>query len=570
MPPTDEATRGNEATVRHVRFGVLTAFYYLYNHKSTLTPMKFNYWLLSILLATPLHSLAVDPPTMGWSSWNTYRVNISDKLICKQADAMKSTGLQRAGYKYINIDDGYFGGRDGNGRLITHPERFPQGLKPVVDHIHQLGFKAGIYSDAGRNTCGSYWDKDKWGVGVGMYGHDQQDADFFFKEMGFDFIKVDFCGGDAGQNFDHLGLNEQERYTAIRKAIDATGRKDVRLNVCRWNFPGTWVHNIASSWRISQDINPSWGSVKNIIGQNLYLSAYAGHGKFNDMDMLEIGRGLSAEEEITHFGLWCIFSSPLLIGCDMTTIPESSLRLLSNTELIAFNQDPLGLQARVEARDGKGYILAKDLKRHHGPERAVALYNPTDQELTLTVSLQQLGYAATAAVRDVVEHKDLGTQTSLSIRVPAHGTRLYRLKGKRTEEPVRYEAEHAWLERYQELVNEFTSARYTAKPTASGGMAVGFLGRGETNFMRWDDVYSRKGGTYDLTVTAFSADKRNLQVNVNGVTYLLRDLQAANYDTPIRATVRIQLHKGMNTITMGNDNQWASDVDCFELKRVAE
>lgn len=297
-----------------------------------------NYISIALLLLAS-SVFAYDPPTMGWSSWNTYRVNISDKLIMKQADAMSRNGLKEVGYKYINIDDGYFGGRDASGELITHPVRFPNGLKQTVDHIHALGFKAGIYSDAGRNTCGSFWDKDSLGINVGFYGHDRQDADYFFKEIGFDFIKIDFCGGDAKQNFDQLGLDEQERFTAIHNAILATSRKDVRMNVCRWDFPGTWVHDVAFSWRISQDINPSWESVKNIIRQNLYLSAYASEGKYNDMDMLEIGRGMSEEEDKTHFGMWCIMSSPLLIGCDLTTISEKSLRLLKNEELIALNQD---------------------------------------------------------------------------------------------------------------------------------------------------------------------------------------------------------------------------------------
>ena len=193
---------------------------------------------------------ATDTPTMGWSSWNTYRVNISDSLIMRQADALVKTGLDSAGYRYINIDDGYFGGRDSvSGQLKFHPQRFPNGLKPVVDHIHSLGLKAGIYSDAGMNTCGHFWDKDSLGQNVGLYGHDDTDCAMMFGVLGFDFIKVDFCGGDARQNQQKLDLDPEKRYREIRAAIDRTGRKDVRLNVCRWNYPGTWVSEVASSWR---------------------------------------------------------------------------------------------------------------------------------------------------------------------------------------------------------------------------------------------------------------------------------------------------------------------------------
>ncbi len=168
---------------------------------------------------------AQDKPTMGWSSWNTFALNISEDIIKGQATAMRTQGLLKVGYDHINIDDGYFGGRDPEtGKLLIHPTRFPNGLKPVVDYIHTLKMKAGIYSDGGKNTCGNYHGGDKIAEGVGFYGHDQQDCDFFFKELGFDFIKVDFCGGVGFHNSENLYLDEQERYTAIAKAIENTGR----------------------------------------------------------------------------------------------------------------------------------------------------------------------------------------------------------------------------------------------------------------------------------------------------------------------------------------------------------
>lgn len=138
-----------------------------------------------------------EPPIMGWSSWNTYRVDINDSLIRRQAGAMVELGLKDKGYRYINIDDGFFGHRDADGKMHTHPERFPDGLKGIAEHIHALGLKAGIYSDAGSNTCGSIWDNDVNGVGAGLYGHEHEDAELYFKDWGFDFIKIDYCG--AGQ-----------------------------------------------------------------------------------------------------------------------------------------------------------------------------------------------------------------------------------------------------------------------------------------------------------------------------------------------------------------------------------
>ncbi len=335
------------------------------------------YSLLTATLTSACIAAQTGTPTMGWSSWNTYRVDISDSLIMQQADAMEALGLKKAGYKYVNIDDGYFGGRDQQtGQLLIHPTRFPHGLRTVVEHIHGLGLKAGIYSDVGRNTCGSIYDADTIGVGVGLYGHDRQDCDFFFCDLGFDFIKVDYCGGRPHPKGDTLSLDEQTRYSEIARAISLTGRKDVRLNICRWNFPGTWAAKVASSWRMSQDIRPRWSSVKDIVEQNLYLSAYCRDGHYNDMDMLEVGRGMSEEEDRTHFAVWCMMSSPLLIGCDLTRIKPETLRLL--TEQGAVCQLPLDdrrvcYDAHVEAH-------AHFLCTRCGALHDVPLRSPTPEE----------------------------------------------------------------------------------------------------------------------------------------------------------------------------------------------
>ena len=323
--------------------------------------MKYILSAIVLFLAVESEAADVETPTMGWSSWNAFRVNISEGTIKHHADLVKELELDKCGYVYINIDDGYFGGRDENGRLKTHPKRFPNGLKPVVDHIHSLGLKAGIYSDGGENTCGSIFDNDKMGIGVGLWNHERQDAEYFFKELGFDFIKIDFCGGTKRGNTAKVDMDAKERYTLIRKTFDSV-KPGVRINICRWDYPGTWVGEIGSSWRMSHDISPRWSSVNDIIHQALYLSAYAGPGAFNDMDMLEVGRGLAKEEDKTHFGIWCMMASPLLIGCDLQQLRYSkgksyAMDLLKNRELIALDQDPLCLQAYVAKRDGETYVL---------------------------------------------------------------------------------------------------------------------------------------------------------------------------------------------------------------------
>jgi len=537
--------------------------------------MKRNYILLFLLPALALSAKAqVERPTMGWSSWNTYRVNISDSLIMRQADACIKLGLKDAGYTYVNIDDGYFGGRDPKtGRLLIHPTRFPKGLKPVVEHIHRLGLKAGIYSDAGTNTCGSFsrYDNDTIARGVGLYGHDQQDADMFFKELDFDFIKIDFCGGNSNSNDYNYSLDPRERYTAIHQAILNTGRKDVRMNVCRWNYPGTWVSNVASSWRMSHDISARWSSVKDIIQQNLYLSAYAKDGHYNDMDMLEVGRSLTAEEDRTHFGMWCIMSSPLLIGCDMTRLKPETLELLKNPELIALNQDPLGQQAYVARHDQASgtYVLVKDILQAHAPRRAVALYNPTDAPAAMSVDFADLELGGRVKVRDVFARSDVklakGT-LHLSETVPAHGCRIYTITATERLPRKRYEAETAWLSSYQELYNAKAvgTAYYEKDSLCSGGMKVTNLGYRPDNDLQWQDVYAEKDGLYQVAIMCpLFTGKAQLLVAANGEAG--QRFSATDCDGG-KLSVRLRLHKGMNTLRLYNDHGPMPDIDYMEIE----
>lgn len=523
--------------------------------------------LLPALL--PLAVWAGEPPVMGWSSWNTYRVNISDSLICRQADAMRELGLDRVGYTYINIDDGYFGGRSANGTLLIHPTRFPRGLKPVADHIHRLGFKAGIYSDAGRNTCGNFWDADTIARGVGLYGHDDADADLFFRRLGFDFIKVDFCGGDPGQNSGQLRLDERERYTAIRRAVDATGRRDVRLNVCRWAFPGTWVGEVASSWRIAADIAPNWASVKRIIRANRYLSAYAADGAYNDMDMLEIGRGLSAAEERTHFGMWCMMCSPLLIGCDLTAIPPASLELITNRELIGLNQRAPRRQARFVREEDGVSLYVKDVERLNGRTRAVALCNLSDSTRTFTLRMSDVELTGPVGVRDLFTHADLPAVTdTLTVSIPAHDTRIFRLRGRGRAERTLYEAETAWLGGYQNigLNPRMGHAVPERADGCSGGAKAAWLGGRPGNHIEWRDVYAR-GGRYRLTLRYVAAEEREALLRINGGEPLLLHLPAGSGGQPAEVELTVRLKRGRNTISLANDSAPMPDIDCLRLQR---
>lgn len=465
----------------------------------------------------------VKPPLMGWSSWNAYMVDISDSIITHQADLMVEKGLKEAGYRYVNIDDGFFGYRDERGYMVPHPERFPkgpEGMRALVDHIHSLGLKAGIYSDAGDNTCGSSYNHDLNGLGAGLYGHDVVDAERYFNEWDFDFIKLDYCGGQ------NLKLDPEERYREIRRVIDSVATRHIRINVCRWNFPGTWVNGIGDSWRISADIRPVWKSIKYIVGKNLYLSAYAGNGNYNDMDMLAVGYnikpspfweeglGLSYTEEEAHFGIWCIMSSPLLLGCDIEYIPEETMKIITNPELIAINQDRLGLQAHVVQHVGETYVFAKDILEKWGNTRAVALYNPADTSMQFTLTPEEIEMTGTLTVRDLNLNADLGECSSIEMTLPPHSAKILKVSGERIE-PTLYEAEWGYCPDFTAIKG--TGVKYVPMEGTSGRAVAMNLGGSESNCLEWRDVHSISGGEYELSLTIqYCEEATGLRISVNG------------------------------------------------------
>ena len=543
---------------------------FVVDNQLTFKNMKKILFGLVVALALPFASFAENPPLMGWSSWNTYGFQINDSVIQAQADAMVKLGFKECGYDHINIDDGFFGGRDENGKLLIHPTRFPNGLRGLVDYIHAKGLKAGIYSDAGRNTCASYWGqpKDTIGLGVGLYGHDAEDMALYFNELDFDFIKVDYCGADANNNADGLDLNVEDRYKEIAAAIKATGCADVTWNICRWAFPGTWACEIADSWRTTEDIYLGWESVKSIINQSLYLSAYTTYGHYNDMDMLEVGRGLTEEEDKTHFGMWCIMSSPLLIGCDMNDIKGNALELMQNKELIALNQNTLGLQAYVVKRENGGYVLVKDVEEKYGTKRAVAFYNPTNAAIDMSINFSQLDLAGEVAVRDLFKKEDVGVMSgSISATIPAHGTRIYKLQAENRLERTLYEAETAWLSAYQELKNHEVegTANYIEDAACSGGVKVGWVGNRADNDIQWRNVYSKDGGEYTLRLYFKTGENRPVKVSINGGEPMAKTVNAGNWSSVGTVDFNVTLNKGENVVRIYSDNGWMPDVDKFEL-----
>jgi hypothetical protein len=378
---------------------------------------KLSQLFITLLLITVTPSLFAQkpkPPIMGWSSWNHFRVNIDEKLIREQADALISSGMYDAGYRFINIDDGYFGGRDVSGNLYPNKLKFPSGMKALADYIHSRGLKAGIYTDAGKYTCGYFYDKDSLGIGVGIYGHVEQDCNQFFKQWVYDFLKVDWCGGENQK------LDEEAEYTRIIKEVK-TIDPEIVFNVCRWKFPGLWAINKADSWRISGDIQPNFSSIMKIIDLNADLYQYASPGHYNDMDMLQVGRGMNYEEDKSHFSMWCMLNSPLLAGNDLRDMSKQTIEILTNKELIALNQDIGFVQARRQLKEGGIEVWEKPLGTH-GKSKAIAILNRGDSEAIFTLHAGKLGLSKKSHLRDLWLHKEVGKlKKGKTFTIPKHG-----------------------------------------------------------------------------------------------------------------------------------------------------
>lgn len=371
--------------------------------------------LIVLLTVTILRGQEAKPPIMGWSSWNNFRVHIDEKMIREQADAMITSGLYEAGYRYVNIDDGYFGGRDSAGNLFADSTKFPSGMKALADYIHGKKLKAGIYTDAGENTCGSIYDKDEKGIGVGIYGYVNEDCNTFFKTWGYDFLKVDWCGGKE------MKLNEEAEYTKIITAVRAID-KDLVFNVCRWQFPGEWVINKSDSWRISSDIRSEFSSVLKIIDLNVDLYKYASAGHYNDMDMLQVGRGMSYDEDKTHFSMWCMLNSPLLAGNDLRKMSKETIEILTNKEVIALNQDNGFYQARRIFKEGNVEVWEKLLGKNGKNGKAIAVMNRGGKTINFDLKPELIKLKKSTKIRDLWLHKDLGKFGGIQkLEIPKHG-----------------------------------------------------------------------------------------------------------------------------------------------------
>jgi alpha-galactosidase len=365
------------------------------------------------------YDLAKTPP-MGWNSWNKFACNVSESLIKESADALVSTGMKDAGYEYIVIDDCWQVSRDPDGNIVPDPKRFPSGMKALADYVHSKGLKFGIYSDAGTKTCQGR---------PGSKGFETKDAQQY-ASWGVDYLKYDWCNTQ--------GQDAHEAYAKMSKALQASGRPIV-FSICEWGGaqPWLWAPGIGHLWRTTGDIQDCWDCSQpwggmgfiHILDLQTDLHPYAGPGHWNDPDMLEVGNGkMTTAEYRSHFSFWCLLAAPLMAGNDLRAMTPEIKEILANKEVIAVDQDPLGMQGRKIVDNGATEVWMKPLSRS---ARAVILFNRGSVAAPITVSWEQLGLApgVEAQIRDLWAKKDLApSKGPFTAQVKPHDIAMIRVQ----------------------------------------------------------------------------------------------------------------------------------------------
>jgi alpha-galactosidase len=352
--------------------------------------------------------LAQTPP-MGWNSWNKFACDVSESLIREMTDAMVSSGLKAAGYQYVNIDDCWQVSRDAQGNIVADPTRFPSGIKALADYVHGKGLKLGVYTDAGRLTCQKR---------PGSLDHELQDAKTY-ASWGVDYVKVDWCHSE--------GLDPEVQYAKFRDALAQAGRPIV-FSICNWGVkaPWRWGPKTGNLWRTTGDISDKYDSMSLIGFSQNGLEKFAGPGHWNDPDMLEVGNGgMNRDEYRTHMALWALLAAPLLAGNDLRSMTAETKEMLTNAEVLAVDQDAKGVQGHRIWEEGPLEIWTRPLAAQ---SQAVGLFNRSEADLKMTLDFKAIGFSGPAKVRDLWEHKDIGTvQDSYTVEVPKHGVVLVKV-----------------------------------------------------------------------------------------------------------------------------------------------
>lgn len=376
------------------------------------------------------NGLALTPP-MGFNNWAHYECKLDEQLFVNTADALVSTGLAKLGYRYVNIDDCWMEKqRDAAGNLVANPKLFPHGMQWLGDYIHSKGLKFGIYEDAGYMTCQK---------APGMYGHIEQDVRTF-ASWGVDYLKLDYCYSPddryPGKNFSQVA---QIVYGEVSAALQKSGRDIVfSCSPPAYVFAKpkefakvmSWIGSVCNLWRTDDDIYDAWKSVVANYEGNVGLAKYAFPGGWNDADMLEVGDpGMTLTEQQSQFSLWAMMASPLLISTDVAKLSPAALGILSNQDVIAIDQDPLGKQADIVRQIGHVDVLSRPLANG---DHAVALFNKGETAERISVNLMAIGLAAGHYRLENLWSKQISeTRQMISATLPAHAVVMYRVSAVR-------------------------------------------------------------------------------------------------------------------------------------------
>ncbi|MEU6147501.1 ricin-type beta-trefoil lectin domain protein [Streptomyces sp. NPDC047081] len=520
-------------------------------------------------VAVTSNQIAVPSAPMGWASWNSFAAKIDYNVIKAQVDAFVAAGMPAAGYKYINIDEGWWQGtRDSAGNITVDESEWPGGMKAIADYIHSKGLKAGIYTDAGKNGCGYYYPTGRpAAANTGSEGHYDQDM-LQFSQWGFDYVKVDWCGGDKE------GLDATSTFQAISdsvaKAAASTGRP-LTLSVCNWGRqnPWNWGAGMASLWRTNDDIilygnNPSWTNLLTNFDRNVHPSAQH-TGYYNDPDMLMVGMdGFTAAQNRSHMNLWAISGAPLLAGNNMSTMSTQTRDILTNPEVIAVDQDARGLQGVKVAEDTTGLQVYGKVLSGTG-NRAVVLLNRTSSAQNMTARWSDLGLTnASATVRDPWARSNVGSfGTSYTVSVPAKDSVLLTVTGGTEAASSSYEAEAS-------ANTKSGSAANATCADCSGGTKVGSVGNGAANTLRFNNVVAGATGTkvVDIAYTNGGTAARTARLQVNGQQATTVSFPpTGSWTTPGTVSVEVSLAKGStNALTFSNSSAWAPDFDAIQVR----
>ena len=474
---------------------------------------------------------------MGWASWNHFFCDYDERTIREQADALVSTGMRDAGYKYVVIQECIARDRDAQGNLIADSVRFPSGLPALTAYIHKLGLKAGIYTDIGRNTC---YPNPRY---QGSYGHEQQDANTF-AAWGIDFVEMDYCNRVP----EHTGRWVYER---MAQAIKNTGRPMI-FYLCAWGNeePWEWAQGKAQMWRTEFDISleknhVEWNRMVRNFESNTVHADLSGPESWNDADMLEIGNpGLNDTEAQAQMSMWAISPSPLLAGADLAHMSARSREIYTNHEVLAVNQDALGAGADKVAELAPGLeVWVKPLGSRTGGSFAVMLLNATDHSAPMQVSWSQLDLKDNPHVRDLWRHTavDRGT-AGYRAEVPGHSAVLLRVDGVRSwQHGAVFEAEWPGVDR-------LGNARLLICGECSRGYAMALGGDKQGGGLRFSKIQIDHAGTYTLRLlyTRNGLEDKQIDLEINGRPMQVKAIMRSwNW-----VDIPIALGEGDNTVTV--------------------